>query len=297
MKIIAHAEDHSSGIYSLCLGAEGTFYSGSGDRFVVRWNAKTLEQTGFAVKLEEPVFAVYFCDSTNILYIGTSSGGIHLVDVLSKKEIKHFKIHSSSIYSFLHLESKNEMIAISGDGTISIWNTASHALIRRIPISQEKIRSIAKSQDESTIALGDNDGLIHVLETDFFNELHTINGDETGVTSLTFHPNKPILLAGGKDAHLKTFLIPNAYSVLTNFPAHKAAIYGIRFSPNGKFFTTVSRDKTFKLWNTTTLEVEAKIEIKSSGHTHSVNAVLWLDDEHFITAGDDRRINLVHITG
>lgn len=295
MKSIASNEDHSAAIYALCEGGNGTVFSGAGDRFVVRWNAFTLQQNGFTVKLEEPVFSLAFDEKNNVLYIGTSNGSIHLIDVTSRQEIKHYKIHSAAIYNFIILNKRNEIIAVSGDGTISIWGLANHELIRRIPISPEKIRSIAFHPSEAIIAVGDNEGLVHILETSFYNELYTIHAHEQGVTALAFHPAKPVLLSAGKDAHLNAYNIPNDYSVLTKLPAHKSSIYRIAFSPDAAHFITSSRDKSFKLWDAHQLEVISKMEVKSNAHTHSVNAVQWIDNYHFMTAGDDRRINLISI--
>lgn len=295
MKSILSNEDHSAAIYSLCEGANGTVYSGAGDRFVVRWNAFTLQQNGFTVKLEEPVFSLAFDKKNNVLYIGTSNGSIHLIDTVLRQEIKHYKIHSAAVYNFIILNKRNEIIAVSGDGTISIWGLDNHELIRRIPISPEKIRSIAFHASEEIIAVGDNEGLVHILETSFYNELHTIHAHEHGVTALAFHPVKPVLLSAGKDAHLNTYNIPNDYSVLTKLPAHKSSIYRIAFSPDAAHFVTVSRDKTFKLWDAHLLEVIAKMEVRANTHTHSVNAAQWIDNNHFITAGDDRRMHLISI--
>lgn len=297
MKIIAAVSDHSAAVYSLSQGTDAFhFFSGSGDRFVVRWSVDPLRQTGFSVRVNEPVYALHCCPEKQELVIGTGSGSIHVVDIPAKKEIRHFKIHDSGIFCFQPLPQQHLLLATSGDGSISVWDTRSWDLLRHIPLGTEKIRCASLSPDQQYLALGDNNGIIHILETSFFNEVHTLQASTEGITSVSFHPSKPVLLCGSRDAHLRVYNTRESYREITSIPAHKSSIYTIAFSPDKKHFVTASRDKSVKLWDADTLDFLSKTEIHDGGHTHSVNAALWLDNDRFVTAGDDRRIHIMQLT-
>ena len=79
-----------------------------------------------------------------------------------------------------------------------------------------------------------------------------------------------------------------------NIAAHNWAIYDMAFSENGKYLATASRDKTIKIWDANQLKVLQRIEgFKDSGHTHSVNAILWLAYNNLlISAGDDQSLKV-----
>jgi len=58
---------------------------------------------------------------------------------------------------------------------------------------------------------------------------------------------------------------------------------------------SAGRDKAVKLWDGRNLDPMWRHESRSGGHTHSVNAVLWLG-ELLLSAGDDRVIRAFRAT-
>lgn len=296
MKVLRTNTEHAASVYTLTVGSDrASFFSGAGDKFVVKWNSDTLQQQAFAVKLEQPVFSILHIPAFQLLVIGTSQGDLHVVDLVEKKEIRHFTTHRLGIYSLLFHEKEKQLIVAAGDGSFSIWHLPSFELIRHIPLGEFKLRALALTVDGYQLAIACGDEKIRIFETFFYNEIYTLQGHKEGVTSLCYHPTKNALMSGGKDGLLKVWNTKEDYKLLLELPAHYSTIYHISFSPNKKNMLTTSRDKSYKLWDAETLEVKVKQEASGTGHTHSVNAALWLDDEHFITAGDDRKITLNQI--
>ncbi len=79
-------------------------------------------------------------------------------------------------------------------------------------------------------------------------------------------------------------------------PAHYWAIYDIQFSPNHQLMATASRDKTIKLWEIDPFKVLCRLERRiANAHTHSVNKLLWLDDNTMVSASDDGRVKIWQI--
>ncbi|MEX2379534.1 MAG: WD40 repeat domain-containing protein, partial [Vicingaceae bacterium] len=75
--------------------------------------------------------------------------------------------------------------------------------------------------------------------------------------------------------------------------AHYWAIYDIAFSPNGKLFATASRDKTVKIWDAESTKVLKRFEgHKDQAHSHSVNKLLWLNQNQLLSTGDDGSVKL-----
>jgi WD40 repeat protein len=66
----------------------------------------------------------------------------------------------------------------------------------------------------------------------------------------------------------------------------------LSLSPNKKLLASASRDKTIKIWDAESLELLKVLDRTKypTSHTHSVNRLLWLNDDTLISTGDDRKV-------
>jgi WD40 repeat protein len=101
-----------------------------------------------------------------------------------------------------------------------------------------------------------------------------------------------LLFSGGRDALLKVWKLDQTPILLETINAHWFTINDLQISPNGNFLISASRDKTIKIWDIKTLELLKVLDRFKNigGHTHSVNRLLWLDNETFVSGGDDKKI-------
>jgi WD40 repeat protein len=279
---------HAHGIFDLAMPNQGEVFTCSGDGYVVLWDLYTGKQNPFAVKTSVPAYAL--ACSENLLFIGLNNGDLHWVDLQTKQEVKFFQQHRSAIFRLVYEPKLNLLVSSDADGFVGIWDTKSTKLNMIFQLPTGKIRAVAFDNDAKTLALGGQDGYVHVLETEYFNELHKFYAHKDGVTSLAFHPNGKALITGGKDAYLRIWNRSD-YSKVKAFPAHLYAIYRIIFSPEAHHFATCSRDKTIKIWNSDDFTVQQKLDIKSGGHQHSVNAIHW-SETGLLSVSDDRRLIL-----
>jgi WD40 repeat protein len=282
--------DHTAPVYALASGRNSeTIYSASGDRFVAEWNLRTFTREPMAVRLEQPAFSVHFIPGHDLLVAGNASGGIHVIDVRLKKEIRYLRQHTGGIYDLKYDVRRNQLLAAGGDGILSVWSIPDFSLELALPVAAAKLRQIAIHENSGLIAVACGDGYTRCLDPAFFNEVYSPGFHEGGVMSVAFHPSKPVLLTGGKDAHLRFYLLADESEVL-DLPAHNFALYGIRFSPDGRWCATCSRDKSIKLWDAATFDPLMKLTSQIGGHTHSVNSLIWWGKDHLVSCGDDRKI-------
>ncbi len=289
---------HRGPVYALSpdLHHDG-FLSGSGDGLVVRWDHQAPEAGQVVVNVGQAVFSLL--RTGPLLLIGTEGGDLFVIDAEHGRELHRFTVHRKGIFRMVELGG-DRVACAGGDGTLSIWRTgpengAALELLRHFPLCEEKLRDLAMDATGELLAVACGDGLVRVLDTTYFNETATINAHPAmleqvgGATCVAFHPHKPVLISGGKDGHLRTWLATEQFRQLLSLPAHKGSIYRVAFSPDGKHFCTVSRDKTVKLWDALSLEPVQRLDRTVHGHTHSVNAVLWTTAA-LLTASDDRTI-------
>ena len=113
------------------------------------------------------------------------------------------------------------------------------------------------------------------------------------VFTLAFSPDGKYLLSGSRDARICRWQADGTFDPAGEAVAHLFAVNHIAFSPDGEHFLTCSMDKTIKIWSTADLSLLRVLDrARHAGHGNSVNRLLWLNDDTFVSAGDDRILSV-----
>ncbi|MFM7022777.1 MAG: WD40 repeat domain-containing protein [Flavobacteriales bacterium] len=282
---------HSASVYALEKGLNGNeIFSGSGDKIVTAWDTEKQSNISFTIKTNSPVIALKHIEKHKLLLVGLFNGNLHVINTQDKKEVKFLPYHKEGVFHIEYDEKSDRIFLLSGDGTVSAWDS-NFKPIKALALGSDKIRSMSIHKDLNLAAFATGDGLIKIMKLSNFEITYEIPAHDK-VNVVKFHPEKKVLMSGGKDAFLKVWNIEHQYQNIISIPAHNWAIYGIEFSSDNKHFITCSRDKTIKLWDAKTLDLLERVDYKSHrGHTHSVNCIYWPEGkDYFISGGDDKRI-------
>lgn len=290
MEPLQRLEGHRGPVYALAPAAtEGHFISAGSDGVVALWDLDGAGDARAITRVDEAVFSLLILSAHGLLVVGTEGGRIHVVDLRDGRERHCFVVHRLGIFDLVAL-GPSRFAAAGGDGTLSIWDVAPDGrstLWRQLPLGEGKLRGLCHLPDQAWLAVACGDGPIRLLETELFNEVHTLEGHAEGTLCVARHPTKPALLSGGKDGHLRGWALDRHPREVLALPAHRSAIYRIGARSDGALLASVGRDKAVKVWDGRDLSPLARHEGRGAGHTHSVNCLLWLGDR-LITAGDDR---------
>lgn len=277
---------HASAVYSLQF--DGQFiYSGSADKYIVRWNIETGEQDKFAIKLPLTPYTIFLFDNNTKLAAGLTNGDVYIFDLVDRKELKYIKLHNEGVFSMAENKSKNQLYITDGEGLVSVWDSKKLELLLQLPFDSDKIRKIVISDDESLIYLCCKDGKVRIVETSYFNLEEEFYAHNDGVGTI-IEWDENTLITGGKDAMIRIWEKASKKSRKA-LPAHNYMIYGL-LKLNDSTLISTSRDKSIKIWDWKTLKVRQRIEYKDGGHRHSVNYVVKVNDRTFVTASDDSNI-------
>jgi WD40 repeat protein len=280
---------HAAGIYSLDF--EGNYlYSAGADNFVARWKLDEGIQDSFSIRFENPAYALRLFREKSKLAVGLSNGNLHFFDLVSRKELKFLVQHRKAIFALTENPLQSQLYAADADGNVSVWDTETLELLAYLPFDCGKIRRIAISKDGMKVALACQDGQLRILRADTLSQVTDVKAHDGGVTSVLFDPkDSNILFSGGKDAHLKKWNL-NTETCVRSIPAHNYAIYDLISLNNGETLASSSRDKTVKIWQSVDLNIIQRLDFKSGGHRHSVNALVKIDQTTFASASDDRKM-------
>lgn len=281
---------HRDSVYNIALGSKPTsFYSASGDGMVVEWDYLKSDLGTPIVKVEHSIYAMAKDPKTGYLFIGDNFEGIQVIDPINKLKIGSVAMSKSAIFD---IQIYNDLLIVAGgDGVISILDKTSLSFIKHIKSSEKSVRALAVNPIERTLAAGYSDDKIRVFDLTTFQLLQEFSAHDNSVFSLTYTSNFETLVSGSRDAKLKQW--NQNFKLSQTINAHMYTIHHGALSPNGKWLATGSMDKSVKIWDAESLELLKVIDKgKNAGHGHSINRLMWLNNEKLVTASDDKTLHL-----
>ncbi|MFN4084096.1 MAG: WD40 repeat domain-containing protein [Bacteroidia bacterium] len=282
---LAQFTGHTNSIYALGLASNNKIYTGASDGFIVEWNLQNPDEGKLVVKVNRPVYSFLFLSEHNLLLSGTAQGNLYVIDLSSGKEIKNIEAHANGIFDIKLFN--NFILTCGGDGKLNIWD-CDFNLINSKKTTDKNARVIAVNNNKKEIAVGYSDNNIRIFNSNY-KEINIISEHTNSVFALCFNNDFSMLMSGGRDAQLNAYYANNNFSLLKRIPAHLYHINSIAFNPAGNLFGTVSMDKTIKIWDSETLELLKVIDFaRNQSHTNSINKILWLSNNEFVTCSDDK---------
>ncbi|MFK8037803.1 MAG: hypothetical protein AB8B74_05905 [Crocinitomicaceae bacterium] len=284
----AQLTGHSGAIYCLEYYKESLFFSAGFDNLVVVWNAASFEEGVVVAKLKSKAISLLYIKQLNWLVAGQSTGGVHIIDLDSKEEIKLFQGHVGMVYALHYNKNLNELYVGAEDGKLSSWDLTTLKSKSIINLFRGKIREIRQFEDLLYIGVGD--GSIGVFTVDGLREIAFISEHMNGFSVNTIMRLGNYILSGSRDGHINVVNISSSKYVLKQrIPAHNYAIYKIVQSPNKKYYASASRDKSIKIWDLNHNFIAKIDSVSNGGHLASVNNLIWFDN-YLISTGDDKTI-------
>ncbi|MFT6883452.1 MAG: WD40 repeat protein [Marinoscillum sp.] len=285
-----HLSGHKDSLYALCKYSDTHFLSAGGDGMVVLWDLEAPEVGKMIVKVPNSIYSLAYNSAKEILVVGQNFSGIHLVDVVSKKEIGSLALTSSQIFDS---QTTDEAIYLAtGDGSVIkvSWDLK---ILSTIKPSDKSARTIAVNNDRKEIAIGFSDQFIRIYDLDL-NLKREFVAHDISVFSLQYHPELPLLMSASRDAKIKIWDLDHDYFELEKISAHMYTINHLAFSPDGAYFASCSMDKSVKIWDSKRFRLLKVIDkARHAGHATSVNKLLWMNyRDWLVSCSDDRTISI-----
>ena len=284
---------HRDAVYTLEPSKDPqTFYSGSGDGMVVRWNLDQPDEGHLVARMEQSVYALSAIAERNLLVVGHNFQGIHLIDTEENKEIGSLQLLGSAIFDIRHYADK--LFVATGSGVVYIIDLERLQVIDQLNHSSKSARCIRINATLQEMAVGYSDHIIRIFDLESYQLKRQLEGHTNSVFTVAYHPSKPLFISAGRDAHIRTWNTENEYASDSSIAAHMYAINHLEFSPNGHHFVTCSMDKSIKVWDAHEFKLLKVIDkARYAGHGTSVNKLYWSDyNQQLISCSDDRTITV-----
>jgi hypothetical protein len=210
---------------------------------------------------KEPIDMLAF--SPDGLRLATASWDktVKIWDVKAGTELMTLEGHGREVYPVAY--SRNGRFVLSGDhsGVAILWDAAAGKKLRAFEGHTNVVQSVAFAADSKTAATASWDKTVKLWKTDTGENFATFQGHTLPVLDVALSPDGRTVASvsgvwgGGADptklAASELMLWDVATRTrLASFGGHTDRIFGVAFSPDGKFVATASWDKTVKIWRT-----------------------------------------------
>lgn len=279
---------HSGPIYTASWDSS-FLYTSSTDKFVARWDIQSgLQDTRFTVKLDHAAYTIETNETQ--CFIACTDGTICAINTQTKQLDWEINLFGNAWFSLKIVAENNWLLAGDAEGNLIALDLKTGVRIIHLPLAAGKIRAITVIHQQVFVCTQLIGILIFSLPT--WNELASWEPNKLGSTAVIWDELLSCYVSVGKDGYL--VLSDINFQITKRVPAHYQTIYGLLKLKNN--WATCSMDKTIKLWNSDFSEVVQRIEYKDGGHNRSVNNVVKLSDELFVTVSDDKQIILWEAT-
>ena len=158
---------HQNPVYALELSQKpGIIFTAGNDKGVVEWSLKRREFIKVLMPVASSVYSLHAPESAPVLVAGERSGQISIFDFSESKVVARLSHHKFPVFGLTSVHRKNELLASSEDGSVSVISLNDYSTLYRFPVSDQTVRAIAVSPDESIVAFGSKDHIIRVYNLD-----------------------------------------------------------------------------------------------------------------------------------
>ncbi len=230
-------------IYNAALSPDGRFLAVSRHSGVGIYSLPDLRPLGEVSVGGGTPWALSFSPEGRLLACGTSTGELIVWDIPDLAVRKRLHAHDDYIWSLTFSPDGLSLATASWDGGVFVWDTKlwGRTFIAHL---EDKAWAVAFSPDSKSLAVGTSEELI--LYSPLVEPRPIERRVGGGIWVLSFVPGTELIVAGGERG--RVLLWDAATDTLRELPGHRATVWSLAVSPDGKYLLSVSLDATARLW-------------------------------------------------
>ncbi len=208
-----------------------------------RWDvAQTLP-----LKLPAAITVVEFSTDSKLVIAGDADGTVRVIDTEAGKLLDTTIKHPGPIIGVAILPGNEQAFSIDKSGLSRLWKIADGSIVKEGSNRESNLTTFAISKDYDRLALGYEDGEVHVRGGDG-NMVGQPVKQAKAITSLVFAPDGKSLGIGSADG------IARLWDVTTGKPRefqvkHNAPVVSVDIDRLGNYFLTASKDGIVRVTN------------------------------------------------
>lgn len=233
------------------------------------------------------VYTLQPSNQANIFFSGGGDGVIAQWDMKNPEEGQLIAKLPNSVYALHYHAENNLLLAGHNYDGIHLLDWENKKELASLHISKAAIFDIQAWGNQAFVACGDGSlvcvNLQRLVVTD--RNKHSENKART----LAIHAHRGELAVGYSDHYVRIFDI-DSLALKHEWKAHLNSVFTVRYSPDGNFLFSGSRDARLKVWDVRAGYLQAAEVV---AHMYAINHLEFSPDaKHFVTCSMDKSIKV-----
>ena len=269
--------------------------SGGEDTKIIMWDITTGEMLSELTGHEVPILSIVFNNEGDIAASADSDGTVIVWDTVAGTEIRRFEEEHDAANVIIFAPDDNSLIVGYADGIVDrydiesgdlIWQQTDHAnAVTALDISPDGTQFIAGEGRGST----DNPTALLISDLETGEVLSTTTEVGVRVNDIAYTADgETVLLALAQSTLIEWSLADN--TIADEFEGHRALLFGVDVSADGRYAVSVSDDTIARLWS---IDGRRQDLWSFSGHVRAVtDLVITNDGKTLVTSSGDATLRV-----
>lgn len=173
------------------------------------------------------------------------------------------------------------------DGTITIWDVATHRAVKSERGHKEAVSSLAFSASDEQLASAGYDATVRIMSVNGKEPARVMRGHNGRVHCVSFSKSGLELVSAGADRTVRQWSVPDG-KITRILRGHSGEVFSAVYSPDGELIASASEDATVRIWKRSDGTLVRKIRAGIMNVQYA--AAFSPDGALLATAGEDAQI-------
>jgi WD40 repeat protein len=193
----------------------------------------------------------------------------------------------NSVYALHYHAHSNRLIVGHNYDGIHVIDWENKTELGSLHVTEAAIFDIQSSG--KTILVADGEGVVSMVDSNTLVLLNKVKTSSQSARTIAIHEGRGEFAVGFSDNHIRIFDLVTL-ALKQEWLAHANSVFVLRYSPDGSFLMSASRDARLKVWDVASGYTMAAEVV---AHMYAINHLDFSPDgKHFVTCSMDKSIKV-----
>jgi WD40 repeat protein len=232
------------------------------------------------------VYTLARSGNDNLFFSGAGDGMVVAWNLSDPENGELIAKLPNSVYALHHHAPSNFLVAGHNYEGIHVLDWENKTEAASLQLTKASIFDIQSSHDDVFVATGD--GTVIKIALSSMSILTKDRSSEKSARTIAIHPTNGDIVVGYSDHYIRVF--DTNLQLKHAWQAHANSIFTIRYTPDGHFLMSGSRDARLRVWDVNNQYIQAAEVV---AHLYAINHIDFSpDNKHFVTCSMDKSLKV-----